>query len=47
MKLPQHLADKQRPIPVDNVDDFARLFCPEYTKKVVNMLLHGYAENGI
>ena len=33
-KLLQHQEKKNRPIPVDDVDNFARLFCAEYTKKV-------------
>ena len=33
-KLLQHQEKKNRPIPVDDVDNFARLFCAEYTKRV-------------
>ena len=33
-KLLQHQEKKNRPIPVNDVDNFSRLFCPEYTKKV-------------
>ena len=29
-------AKKNRPIPVLDVDTFGRLYCPEYTKKVLN-----------
>ena len=33
-KLLQHQEKKNRPIPVNDVDNFARLFCAEYTRKV-------------
>ena len=29
-------AKKNRPIPVWDVDNFGRLYCPEYTKKVLH-----------
>eukprot|EP00092_Neocalanus_flemingeri_P032708 GFUD01035577.1.p1 GENE.GFUD01035577.1~~GFUD01035577.1.p1 ORF type:complete len:206 (-),score=46.04 GFUD01035577.1:100-717(-) len=32
-KLPATEEKKNRPIPIDNVDEFARLYCAEYTKK--------------
>ena len=35
-KLPPNKEKKNRPIPVNDVDNFARLFCLEYTKKNKN-----------
>ena len=34
--LPLHTTKQNKPIPISDVDNFGRLYCPEFTKKVAH-----------